>query len=98
MLTSMACGRYGECVYYRGSVTYTTGLKGVGIEDGAPDVDADEGDEEIAGKLSSHGLDRTSFERGQFLFITMTPKKQRLIWSRTRSAHLLSLFSISIFS
>ena len=70
----------------------------MGIEDGAPDVDADEGDEEIAGKLSSHGLEGTSSERGQFPFITMTPKKQKPIWSRTKSAHLFSVFSISIYS
>jgi hypothetical protein len=68
------------------------------MEDGAPDVDADEGDEEIAGKLSSHGLDGTSSERSQFPFITMTPKKQKPIWSRTKSASLSSVFSISILS
>jgi hypothetical protein len=41
-------------------VAYTRGLQGVGIEDGAPDVDGDEGDEEIAGRWLPHDFDRAS--------------------------------------
>jgi hypothetical protein len=55
------------------------GLKGVGIEDGAQDVDADEGDEDIAGEWLAHGSDRTSSKRGQSPFTTMTLKRQKPI-------------------
>lgn len=48
-----------ENVLYFQVMLLTVGLQGVGIEDGAPDVDADEGDEDIAGEWSPHGLDRT---------------------------------------
>ena len=39
-----------ENAFFSKKIVYTIGLQGVGIEDGAQDVDGDEGDEEIAGE------------------------------------------------